>query len=45
MPGLDDEVRMVNVIYNWFIDDSLNEYEIDARHGRTPRFRHKDPEQ
>ncbi len=31
MPGPDSEVRMINLIYNWFIDESLNEYEIAAR--------------
>ncbi|UBM11020.1 recombinase family protein [Cupriavidus metallidurans] len=31
MPGPDNEVRIVNLIYNWFIDESLNEYEIAAR--------------
>ncbi|KVL96218.1 serine recombinase [Burkholderia stagnalis] len=31
MPGPDSEVRTVNLIYNWFIDESLNEYEIAAR--------------
>ncbi|QBQ98437.1 recombinase family protein [Paraburkholderia pallida] len=31
MPGPENEVRTVNLIYRWFIDDSLNEYEIAAR--------------
>jgi DNA invertase Pin-like site-specific DNA recombinase len=31
MPGPDSEIRIVNLIYNWFIDESLNEYEIAAR--------------
>ncbi|WP_444633380.1 recombinase family protein [Cupriavidus oxalaticus] len=31
MPGADNEVRIINLIYNWFIDESLNEYEIAAR--------------
>ncbi len=31
MPGPDSEVRIVNLIYNWFIDESLNEYEIAGR--------------
>lgn len=31
MPGPDSEIRIVNLIYNWFIDESLNEYEIVAR--------------
>lgn len=30
-PGPDSEVRIVNLIYNWFIDESLNEHEIAAR--------------
>ncbi|MDR6469382.1 DNA invertase Pin-like site-specific DNA recombinase [Paraburkholderia graminis] len=31
MPGPESEVRIINLIYNWFIDGSLNEYEIAAR--------------
>jgi len=31
MPGPESEVRIVNLIYNWFIEESLNEYEIAAR--------------
>jgi DNA invertase Pin-like site-specific DNA recombinase len=31
MPGPESEVRTVNLIYRWFIDESLNEYEIAAR--------------
>jgi DNA invertase Pin-like site-specific DNA recombinase len=31
MPGPESETRMVNLIYNWFINESLNEYEIAAR--------------
>lgn len=31
MPGPDSEIRIVNLIYNWFIDESLNEHEIAAR--------------
>lgn len=31
MPGPDSEVRTVNLIYAWFIDEALNEYEIAAR--------------
>ncbi|MPW20134.1 MULTISPECIES: recombinase family protein [Burkholderiaceae] len=31
IPGPDSEVRIVNLIYNWFIDESLNEYEIAGR--------------
>lgn len=31
MPGPESEVRIVNLIYNWFIDESLDEYEIAAR--------------
>jgi hypothetical protein len=31
MPGHENEVRTVNLIYRWFIDESLNEYEIAAR--------------
>jgi DNA invertase Pin-like site-specific DNA recombinase len=31
MPGPDNEVRTINLIYRWFIDESLNEYEIAAR--------------
>ncbi|MFP3569855.1 recombinase family protein [Paraburkholderia sp. SIMBA_030] len=31
MPGPESETRIVNLIYNWFIDGSLNEYEIAAR--------------
>jgi len=31
MPGPGSEVRTVNLIYRWFIDESLNEYEIAAR--------------
>lgn len=31
MPGPQSEIRIVNLIYNWFIDESLNEYEIAAR--------------
>ena len=29
--GPESEIRTVNLIYNWFIDESLNEYEIAAR--------------
>lgn len=31
VPGPDSEIRIVNLIYDWFIDESLNEYEIAAR--------------
>ncbi|WP_227244281.1 recombinase family protein [Paraburkholderia caribensis] len=31
MPGPESEVRTINLIYRWFIDESLNEYEIAAR--------------
>jgi DNA invertase Pin-like site-specific DNA recombinase len=31
MPGPESEVRTVNLIYRWFIDESLNEYEIAGR--------------
>ncbi|WP_144022091.1 recombinase family protein [Caballeronia sordidicola] len=31
MPGPDNEVRTINLIYRWFIDESLNEYEVAAR--------------
>src|SRR5471032_2695464 len=31
MPGPESEIRIVNLIYNWFIEESLNEYEIAAR--------------
>lgn len=31
MPGPESEIRIVNLIYDWFIDESLNEYEIAAR--------------
>ena len=31
MPGPESEVRIVNLIYSWFIEESLNEYEIAAR--------------
>jgi DNA invertase Pin-like site-specific DNA recombinase len=31
VPGPESEIRIVNLIYNWFIDESLNEYEIAAR--------------
>ncbi|MGN8134606.1 recombinase family protein [Paraburkholderia sp. 22099] len=31
MPGPDSEIRIVNLIYNWFIDESLNENEIAGR--------------
>ncbi len=31
MPGPDDEVRIVNLIYKWFIDDGIMESEIAAR--------------
>lgn len=31
MPGPENETRVVNLIYNWFIEESLNEYEIAAR--------------
>ncbi|HDR9355872.1 TPA: recombinase family protein [Burkholderia vietnamiensis] len=31
MPGPESEVRIVNLIYDWFIDGSLDEYEIAAR--------------
>ncbi|MEM5402243.1 recombinase family protein [Paraburkholderia unamae] len=30
-PGPESEVRIVNLIYSWFIDESLNEQEIAAR--------------
>ncbi|MEI7291798.1 recombinase family protein [Paraburkholderia tropica] len=30
-PGPESEVRTVNLIYRWFIDESMNEYEIAAR--------------
>jgi DNA invertase Pin-like site-specific DNA recombinase len=31
VPGPESETRIVNLIYNWFIEESLNEYEIAAR--------------
>jgi DNA invertase Pin-like site-specific DNA recombinase len=31
MPGPESEIRIINLIYNWFIDGALNEYEIAAR--------------
>lgn len=31
IPGPENEVRTVNLIYDWFIDGALNEYEIAAR--------------
>ncbi|HWW05608.1 recombinase family protein [Collimonas sp.] len=31
MPGPESEVQIVNQIYQWFINDSLNEYEIAER--------------
>jgi DNA invertase Pin-like site-specific DNA recombinase len=31
MPGPDDEVRIVNLIYRWFVEESLNEQEIASR--------------
>ena len=31
MPRPESEVRIVNLIYSWFIEESLNEYEIAAR--------------
>ena len=31
MPGPESEIRIVNLIYNWFINESLNEHEIAAR--------------
>jgi DNA invertase Pin-like site-specific DNA recombinase len=31
VPGPESEIRIVKLIYNWFIDESLNEYEIAAR--------------
>ncbi|AMP07634.1 recombinase family protein [Collimonas pratensis] len=31
MPGPEGETHIVNQIYQWFIDDSLNEYEIAER--------------
>ncbi|QBY51760.1 recombinase family protein [Cupriavidus oxalaticus] len=31
MPGPESEVRTVNLMYSWFIDESLNEHEIAAR--------------
>lgn len=31
MPGPESEIRTVNLIYSWFIEESLNEYEIAAR--------------
>jgi len=31
MPGPESEVRMVNLIYNWFVEESLNEQQIAAR--------------
>ncbi|MFX6950026.1 recombinase family protein, partial [Acinetobacter baumannii] len=30
-PGTDDEIRIVNQIYRWFIDDGLVESDIAAR--------------
>lgn len=29
--GSESEVRIVNLIYDWFIDESLNEHEIASR--------------
>ncbi|SED48815.1 Site-specific DNA recombinase [Burkholderia sp. WP9] len=31
VPGPESEIRIVNLIYSWFINESLNEYEIAAR--------------
>jgi DNA invertase Pin-like site-specific DNA recombinase len=31
MPGPDEEVRIVNLIYKWFVDESLNEQQIASR--------------
>jgi DNA invertase Pin-like site-specific DNA recombinase len=31
IPGPESEIRIVSLIYNWFIEESLNEYEIAAR--------------
>lgn len=31
VPGPDDEIRIVNLMYRWFIDDGLVEYEIAER--------------
>ncbi|MFV8527637.1 recombinase family protein, partial [Ralstonia pseudosolanacearum] len=31
VPGPESEVRIVNLIYNWFIDESMNEFDIAAR--------------
>jgi DNA invertase Pin-like site-specific DNA recombinase len=31
MPGPESETRIVNLIYNWFIEDSLSEHEIAVR--------------
>ncbi|MBN3812873.1 MULTISPECIES: recombinase family protein [Paraburkholderia] len=31
IPGPEDEIRMVNLIYRWFVDESLNEQEIASR--------------
>ncbi|WP_035996186.1 recombinase family protein [Paraburkholderia caribensis] len=31
MPGPESEIRTVNLIFQWFIDESLSEYEIAAR--------------
>lgn len=31
MPGPENEIRIVNLIYTWFIEESLNEYDIAAR--------------
>ncbi len=31
MPGPEDEVRIVNQVYRWFIDEGINENEIAAR--------------
>ncbi|XHO06622.1 hypothetical protein ACEQUB_03546 [Ralstonia syzygii] len=31
VPGPEREVRIVNLIYNWFIDESMNEFDIAAR--------------
>lgn len=31
MPGPESEIRIVNLIYSWFINESLNEHEIAAR--------------
>ncbi|GAB2871855.1 recombinase family protein [Paraburkholderia jirisanensis] len=31
MPGPESEIRIVNLIYSWFINESLNEHDIAAR--------------